>query len=148
MLLLCIVFIRLLYEPLDVGAARNLVLDQTRELLPGWDVSFENATVGWDWRSVRPWVSITNFRLIDRRERLTAYIPEARVGVAFSGMFTDLSFSTVEVDQARILVADLGVVSAMRQRRAHQKVCLAAQASLNRTCFVRWRKPSAASARA
>ena len=106
-LLACILFVRLLYAPIDVGVARTLVLSQTRELLPGWDVSFEEAEVGWDWRSVRPWVSISNFRLIDRRDRLTAFIPEARVGVSFTGMFTDISFSTVEVDHAQILVADL-----------------------------------------
>ncbi len=108
LLLGTLLFVRLLIAPIDLGFARDAVVSQTKELLPGWIVSFEEAEVGWDWRRVRPWVSLQDVRFIDRRNRLTAFVPEARVALAFTEFFTDVSFSSVEIDRAQVLVSNLG----------------------------------------
>ncbi|WP_417460820.1 AsmA-like C-terminal domain-containing protein [Kordiimonas sp.] len=108
LLLGTLLFVRLLIAPIDLGFARDAVISQTKELLPGWLVSFEEAEVGWDWRRVRPWVSLQDVRFIDRRNRLTAFVPEARVALAFTDFFTNVSFSTVEIDRAQVLVSNLG----------------------------------------
>lgn len=108
LLLGTLLFVRLLIAPVDLGFARDAVLGQTKELLPGWVVGFEEAEVGWDWRRVRPWVSLQDIRFIDRRNRLTAFVPEARVALTFTDFFTDVSFSSVEIDRAQVLVSNLG----------------------------------------
>lgn len=107
-LLASFLFVRLMVAPLDLGFARNLVTDQANALLPGWRVSFEEAQVGWDWRRVRPWVSLSDIRFVDRRDRLTAFVPEARVSLTVTRFFTNVAISEVEIDRARVHVTDLG----------------------------------------
>ena len=88
--------------------AREQILAQTSNVLPGWNVRFASATVGWDWRDVRPWVVITDVQLVDRRNRLTARLPRAEVGLGFSGILSGLGVSTIDIDNASVRVTDLG----------------------------------------
>ncbi|MFC3050955.1 YhdP family protein [Kordiimonas pumila] len=106
-LLTCLVLARLFYAPINLDFARDVVIDEVDDFLPGWQISYETAEIGWDWRSVRPWVSITDIALVDRRERMTAYIPEARVGASFSGLLTGAGISDIEIDKANVHVLDL-----------------------------------------
>jgi len=107
MLLACLLFARLLFAPIDLGFAREELIDQAEGILPGWKIEFDETEVGWDWRSVRPWISITDLRLTDRANRLSASVPRARVGVSFSSVLGDLGLSSVELDAPNILVTDL-----------------------------------------
>ncbi len=108
MLIASFLFVRLLVAPIDLGFARNLVIDQTKTLLPGWNVTFETAEIGWDWRLVRPWVSLSDIQFIDRRDRLTAFVPEARVALTVNKLFTNITISDVEIDRPHVEVANLG----------------------------------------
>lgn len=108
LLLASFLFVRLLVAPIDLGFARDLVTGQANTLLPGWEVGFEEAEVGWDWRGVRPWVSLREIRFTDRRDRLTAYVPEAKVSLTLTQLFTKVAISNVEIDRAQVHVADLG----------------------------------------
>ncbi|MCJ9428957.1 AsmA-like C-terminal domain-containing protein [Kordiimonas marina] len=93
--------------PVDVSFARTLVEARAADVLPGWRISFKDAIVGWDWRSVRPWVSITDLKLIDRRDRLRANVQDVRLGMAFTSLLSNVSFSTIDVSNANITISDL-----------------------------------------
>ncbi|WP_262695308.1 DUF3971 domain-containing protein [Kordiimonas aquimaris] len=107
-LLVCILMGRLLFGPIDIGFAREEVLARTSALLPGWDVQFGEASIGWDWASVRPWIILENTRLVDRRARLTADLPHVELGIGFRGILAGVGVSTVSVDRAAIRVTDIG----------------------------------------
>lgn len=107
-LLLCVLLGRLFFAPIDVGFAREQIIDRAAAILPGWNVRFDSAQVGWDWNDVRPWVVLEDVRLVDRRNRLTATLPRAEVGLGFSGLLSGLGVSTIELDRASVHVADLG----------------------------------------
>ncbi len=107
-LLMCVLLGRLFFAPIDVGFARDQIISQSNALLPGWNVKFRSAKVGWDWSEVRPWVMIEDVRLIDRRNRLTASLPRAEIGLGFDGILSGLGVSTVEIGRADIRISDLG----------------------------------------
>ena len=107
-LLLCVLLGRLVFAPIDVDFARDQIISQSNALLPGWNVKFRSAKVGWDWSEVRPWVMIEDVRLIDRRNRLTASLPRAEIGLGFEGVLSGLGISTVEIGRADIRISDLG----------------------------------------
>ena len=107
-LLMCVLLGRLFFAPIDVGFARDQIIGQASDLLPGWNVRFSKATIGWDWRDVRPWVVIDDVRLVDRRNRLTAQLPRAEVGLGFSGILAGLGVSTIDIESASIRVTDHG----------------------------------------
>lgn len=106
-MLACMLFARLLFAPIDLGFAKEQLIDQAEGILPGWQISFDQTEIGWDWRRVRPWVSIQNLRLVDRADRLTATIPQAQVGVTFASLLGDVGLSTIELDAANVIVSDL-----------------------------------------
>lgn len=105
---MCVLLGRLFFAPIDVGFARDQIISQSNALLPGWNVKFRSAKVGWDWSEVRPWVMIEDVRLIDRRNRLTASLPRAEIGLGFDGILSGLGVSTVEIGRADIRISDLG----------------------------------------
>lgn len=107
-LLVCVLFGRLFLAPIDVGFAHDQIVSQSNALLPGWNVKFRSAKVGWDWNEVRPWVLLEEIRLIDRRNRLTARFPRVEVGLGFDGVLSGLGITTIELDRADIRVTDLG----------------------------------------
>ncbi|UTW57327.1 AsmA-like C-terminal domain-containing protein [Kordiimonas sp. SCSIO 12603] len=107
-LLMCLLFARLFFAPINLDFARENILDQAETILPGWHVSYASADIGWDWRSVRPWLAIKDIRLVDRRQRLTADVPEIRIGTSFSQILTGVRVSTVEIDRANIKLLDIG----------------------------------------
>ncbi len=103
----CLIIGRLLFAPVDLGFARSELIERTEAFLPGWQIDFSETEIGWNWRSVRPWISISDLTLVDRADRLTARIPEMNVGVSFTSILGGISFSTIQVDEAQILVSDL-----------------------------------------
>lgn len=107
-LLLCILFGRLFFGPIDVGFARDEVTARAAALLPGWDVQFNEASVGWDWASVRPWLILEDTTLIDRRDRLSAQFPHVEIGLGFRGILAGIGVSTISIDRANINVIDIG----------------------------------------
>lgn len=107
-LLVCILFARLFFAPISLDFARDTVIDQAADFLPGWQVDFGSAEVGWDWSGVRPWVVLEDVELIDRRNRLTAFIPETRVELTPGSLITGLSLSTINIRNANVVVTDLG----------------------------------------
>ncbi|TNE62020.1 MAG: hypothetical protein EP335_13620 [Alphaproteobacteria bacterium] len=110
-LLLCLVIARLFLAPVDVSFARESIQERAAAVLPGWDIRFKDAVIGWDWRSVRPWVAITDLTLIDRRDRMRASVPEARLGVAFTSVLTSVSFSTIDINNPNVVITDIGAFS-------------------------------------
>ncbi|MBO6503505.1 MAG: AsmA-like C-terminal domain-containing protein [Kordiimonadaceae bacterium] len=107
-LLACILLGRLFFAPIDVGFARGQIIERAADVLPGWNVRFAQARVGWDWREVRPWVVLEDVRLVDRRNRLTASLPRAEVGLGFAGILSGLGVSTIEIENANVRISDLG----------------------------------------
>lgn len=107
-LLVCVLIGRLVFAPIDVGFARGQIIERAAGVLPGWNVRFSSAQVGWDWRDVRPWIVLEDVRLVDRRNRLTASLPRAEVGLGFAGILSGLGVSTIEIDNAAVRVTDLG----------------------------------------
>ncbi len=107
-LLSCVLLGRLFFAPIDVGFAREQIVERAGDVLPGWNVGFSEARVGWDWREVRPWIVLEDVRLVDRRDRLTAALPRAEVGLGFAGILSGLGVSTIEIENANIRVSDLG----------------------------------------
>lgn len=106
-LLVCLLFARLLFAPIDLGFARDRLAAAGESFLPGWQINFSEPRIGWDWRAVRPWISIRDLRLIDRRDRMAVFVPRANVGVSFSSLLGEPGISTVELDSPQILVTDL-----------------------------------------
>ena len=107
-LLFCIVFVRLFFAPINLDFARDLIVDRTGEYLPGWQVSYRSAEIGWDWSAVQPWVVLEDITLIDRRNRLDATIAEARVVVSLTNVFSGATLSAIDVKNAHINITDLG----------------------------------------
>jgi hypothetical protein len=107
-LMVCIVLGRLFFAPIDVGFAREQVIENTTKLFPGWEVDFSEASVGWDWSAVRPWLILRDVELIDRRERLRLYLPQTEIGLGFQGVLSGVGVSTIEIDDARVRVLDIG----------------------------------------
>lgn len=107
-LLCCVLLGRLFFAPVDVGFAREQIIERAADVLPGWNVRFAEARIGWDWRDVRPWVVLEDVRLVDRRDRLTATLPRAEVGLGFAGILSGLGVSTIEIESANVYVSDLG----------------------------------------
>ncbi|WP_417448821.1 AsmA-like C-terminal region-containing protein [Kordiimonas sp.] len=101
-------FVRLLVAPVDLGFARDTVVEQTKTLLPGWEITFRSAEIGWDWRRVRPWVSLSDVQFIDRRERLIAFVPNAHMALTVTNVFTQVAISEVEIHNPLVHVSDLG----------------------------------------
>ncbi len=115
-LVICLLFARLLYSPVDISFTKTIIQDQASQILPGWDVDFEDAIVGWDWLSVRPWVSIKNLQLIDRKDRLRASVPDMSLGVSFTSVFGGLSFSSAELNQMNVVITDLAGFSDAQEK--------------------------------
>jgi len=107
LLFACLFFGRLFYAPINLDFARDTVLSQAESFLPGWQINYGSAEIGWDWAAVRPWVSIEDIELIDRRNRLTAAIPALHVDVSFTGVLSGLSLAQVRAVKAQVLVTDL-----------------------------------------
>lgn len=100
--------VRLIYAPINLDFARNTIIDQISEFLPGWEMSFGAAEIGWDYAGVRPWVHLQDVTLVDRRQRLTADLASARVVVSLGSLISGLNISTIEVDKAVVNITDLG----------------------------------------
>jgi hypothetical protein len=111
MLLLCVVFARLFYAPINLDFARDIVVEQVEGFLPGWQVDYRSAQIGWDWSAVRPWVLVEDIDLVDRRERLTARIPQAKVDVSFTGFFSGVSLAQVEAQKVNVHIINLAAFS-------------------------------------
>ena len=107
-LLLCILLGRLFFGPIDIGFARDEVTARAAQLLPGWDVQFNEASIGWDWASVRPWLILEDTKLIDRRDRLAAELPHIEIGLGFRGILAGIGVSTVSVTRANVDIIDIG----------------------------------------
>lgn len=108
MLLLCVVFARLFFAPINLDFARETVVEQASGFLPGWQFSYGAAEVGWDWSAVRPWVVLEDIQLIDRRNRLNATISEARVVISMGSVLRGASLSTVDISNAHVNITDIG----------------------------------------
>lgn len=94
--------------PINLDFARESILSQSASLLPGWDVDFQSANIGWDWSAVRPWLIMEDVTLIDRRDRLTARIPNAEVGIGINGILAGVGVSTIELERGDIYITDIG----------------------------------------
>lgn len=94
--------------PVNLDFARESILAQSGSLLPGWDVDFRSANIGWDWSAVRPWLVMEDVTLIDRRDRLTARIPQAEVGIGINGILAGVGVSTIELQRGDIYITDIG----------------------------------------
>ena len=106
-LLLCIFAGRLLYAPLNLDFATNSISEQASSFLPGWDIKYETAQIGWNWRSVKPWVTIDNIILVDRKERLEAQIPQIRMDISFVNLFGSAGISTIDIKRPNVIIHDL-----------------------------------------
>jgi len=103
--------VRLIYAPISLDFARDAIVEQTAEFLPGWEVSFDAAEIGWDYSGVRPWVHIRDVTLVDRRQRLTAQLESARIVVTPGSLISGLSISAIDIEKARVDISDLGAFS-------------------------------------
>ncbi|UTW53854.1 AsmA-like C-terminal domain-containing protein [Kordiimonas sp. SCSIO 12610] len=110
-LLLCLLVARLIIAPIDLEFAKEEIDNQVSELLPGWQVSYQKATLGWDWQAVRPWIVISDLRLVDRRDRLISEIPSVQVGTSFSTLYGNIKISSVNAQGARVDILDIGAFS-------------------------------------
>jgi len=108
MLLLCILFARLFFAPINLDFARETVVEQAAGFLPGWQVSYRTGEIGWDWSAVRPWVTLEGIQLIDRRNRLNATISNARIVLSASSLLQGANLSTVDIGNAHVNVTDIG----------------------------------------
>ena len=91
----CLLIARLIIAPLDLEFAKEEIDSQVVDLLPGWHVSYEKATLSWDWQAVKPWINIENIKLIDRRSRLVGSIPSAQIGTSFSTLYGNIQLSSI-----------------------------------------------------
>lgn len=108
MLLGCLLVARLIIAPIDLEFAKDEIDNQVSGLLPGWKVSYSKATLGWDWQAVKPWIIITDLRLVDRRNRLMGNVPRVQVGTSFSTLYGDIQVSSVNVHGAKVEILDIG----------------------------------------
>ena len=110
-LLACLLVARLIIAPIDLEFGKQEIESQVADLLPGWTVSYQKATLGWDWQAVRPWVIIEDLRLVDRRDRLVANIPIVEVGTSFSTLYGQIKVSSVAVRGANVDILNIGAFS-------------------------------------
>ncbi|MBL4790305.1 MAG: hypothetical protein JKY60_15140, partial [Kordiimonadaceae bacterium] len=110
-LFVSIVFARLLYAPLDLDFAKETLVENAGRYLPGWEVSFDSAVVGWDWTAVRPWLTLKEIGLVDRRNRLDAHVREIRAVLTAKSFATGISVAEIAIDGANINITDLAAFS-------------------------------------
>ncbi len=99
---------RIVLVPVDLSFASDMVRSQVAEVLPGWQISFTEASLSWDWTTVRPRLQMGDLKLIDRRDRLEAHIESMSMDLSRT-MFVTAKIQPVNVDiiGARIQVTDL-----------------------------------------
>ena len=110
-LFVSIVFARLLYAPLDLDFAKETLVENAARYLPGWEVSFDSAVVGWDWTTVRPWLTLKGVGLVDRRNRLDAHVREMRAVLTAKSFATGISVAELTIDGANVNITDLAAFS-------------------------------------
>ncbi len=83
--------LRILYAPMDLPYANQMIAEEVARLAPDVQFSYEHAEIGWDWENVRPWAKLYNIQVIDLRGRMKADMPFVDIALSreaiFSGKF-------------------------------------------------------------
>ncbi len=103
-LLFCVVAFRLLLMPINLDFAREQVLSAASEALPNWQVDYSSAAIGWNWRQVQPWVSVTDLVLISPDTTVMADIPRTEITVGWLSLLASPQITTLQVENGRLIV--------------------------------------------
>ncbi len=97
------VALRLLYSPMGVPYATEMVESETQRLMPGWQVSFDTAEVGWGWSDVRPWVRVDNITVKDPNGKIDAVVDHAWLAISRRDILTSkLIVRSIKLDGIRL----------------------------------------------
>lgn len=112
-LLIAVIFsaaaLRLLYSPIGVPYATEMVESETQRLMPGWQVSFESAEIGWGWSDVRPWVRVENITLKDPDGKIDAIVDHAWLAISRRDILTaKLTMRAIKLDGTHLQVKSSG----------------------------------------
>lgn len=78
-LLFCALLIRLYVAPVDLSFVKGTIIERTSAALPGWTVSYEDASVGWDFANMRPWVRLSHFRAEPQYADFDLWAPRSEI---------------------------------------------------------------------
>lgn len=93
------VALRILFSPVGVPYATEMVESETQRLLPGWEVSFESAEFGWGWSDVRPWLRIENAIVKDPDGKIDAKVEHLWLAISRSDILAaKLTVRSIEID--------------------------------------------------
>lgn len=79
--------LRVLYAPVSVPYAAEMVESEAERLMPEWTVSFDTAEVGWGWSDVRPWVRVKNILVKDPAGKVEATVDDAWLSLSRADIF-------------------------------------------------------------
>ncbi len=101
--------LRLLFSPVGVPYATEMVESETQRLLPGWEVSFESAEIGWGWSDVRPWLRIENATVKDPEGKIDAKVEHLWLAISRSDILAaKLTVRAIEIDGLHLEVKSGG----------------------------------------
>lgn len=101
--------LRILFSPVGVPYATEMVESETQRLLPGWEVSFESAEIGWGWSDVRPWLRIENAIVKDPDGNIDAKVEHLWLAISRSDILAaKLTVRSIEIDGLHLEVKSGG----------------------------------------
>ena len=101
--------LRILFSPVGVPYATEMVESETQRLLPGWEVSFESAEIGWGWSDVRPWLRIENAIVKDPDGKIDAKIEHLWLAISRGDILAaKLTVRSIEIDGLYLEIKDGG----------------------------------------
>lgn len=93
------VAVRILFSPIGVPYATEMVESETQRLMPGWEVSFESAEIGWGWSDVRPWVKIENAIVKDPDGKIEAKAEHLLLAISRADILAaKLTIRSIKID--------------------------------------------------
>ena len=99
------VALRVLYSPVGVPYATEMVESETERLMPGWHVSFESAEIGWGWSDVRPWVRLDNITVRDPNGKIDASVEHVWLAISRSDiLIAKLTVKSILIDSLHLQV--------------------------------------------
>lgn len=91
--------VRILFSPIGVPYATEMVESETQRLMPGWEVSFESAEIGWGWSDVRPWVKIENAIVKDPEGKIEAKVEHLLLAISRGDILAaKLTIRSIKID--------------------------------------------------
>lgn len=107
LLLVCGLAVRLYLAPVDLRFAQSEVSSRLEGILPGWQIAYQEGTLGWDFIEMRPWVVLSDVTAISAARTARVKVPSLEVSMSRYLLSGQLGIAAVKTDRMQIDL-DLG----------------------------------------